>query len=263
MPDEGKRFRARPLTTNKKDIMHSFIRILVLSLFGLAPLAALQAQETKPKAEPSSTSKRTDVYHVFFGYAAPGKAAELAEFLKTPPPNESQPKGIILRHQDGDSWDYVAIEHMGTKATVEIPANPMPPTARALMQKHEDTFVSGPPWAEFAKQMGIDADASKTAGSVYVVSFYRTVPGHHEALEKVLSEPPNRAVDTSSGNVLMQHIEGAPWTFLAIARYDSWQKFATNESNSVAQTNKKEGGWFQLREHVSFHTDTLTDRIAP
>lgn len=246
--------------------MHSFIRILVLALFGLAPLA-VQAQETKPKTEPSSTeastSKRTDVYHVFFGYAAPGKAAELAEFMKTPPPNEPQPKGIILRHQDGDSWDYVAIEHVGTKATVEIPANPMTPTARGLMQKHEDTFVSGPPWAEFAKQLGIDGDASKTAGSVYIVSFYRPVPGHHEALEKMLSEPPNRAVDPQSGNVLMQHIEGAPWTFLSVIRYDSWQKYATNETNSVAQTNKKEGGWFQLREHVSFHTDTLADRILP
>ena len=64
----------------------------------------------------------------------------------------------------------------------------MTPTARGLMQKHEDTFVSGPPWAEFAKQMGIDGDASKTAGSVYIVSFYRPVPGHHDPLEKMLSD---------------------------------------------------------------------------
>ena len=39
----------------------------------------------------------------------------------------------------------------------------------------------------------------------------------------------------------MQHIEGAAWTFLTVIRYDSWQKYATNEANSVAQTNKKEG----------------------
>jgi hypothetical protein len=146
---------------------------------------------------------------------------------------------------------------------VENPANPMPDSARLLMEKHNDTFVNGPSWEAFAKEMGIDGDGKKTAGSVYVVSVYRAAPGHRDQLEKMLSAPPNRANDTSSGNVLMAHLEGAPWNFLTVARYDSWQKFATNESNSVAQTNKKEGGWFELRNHAAFHNDTLTDRIAP
>jgi hypothetical protein len=249
--------------------MQALIRIIILALFGLAPVTALQAQESTPAAKPdkaaaTSSPKRTDVYHVFFGYAAPGKAAELAEFLKTPDPNATQPPhGIILRHQDGDSWDYVAIEYIGAKATVEVSGTPMPPAARALMAKHDDTFVSGPPWAEFAKQMGIDGDVAKTAGSVYNVSVYRPVPGHRDDLEKMLGEPPNRAIDTSSGNVLMQHLEGAAWSYLTVVRYDSWERFATNEKNSIAQTNKKQGGWFQLREHIAFHNDTLTDRIAP
>jgi hypothetical protein len=249
--------------------MQSFIRILILTVFSLAPVATLQAQGNTPaagaeKSAATSNPKRTDVYHVFFVQATPGKAAELLEFLKTPDPNASSPpQGVILRHQDGEAWDYVAIEHIGTKATVEIPATPMPSAARALMQQHDDTFVSGPPWAEFAKQMGIEGDAAKTAGSAYAVSVYRAAPGHHDDLEKMLSEPPNRAVDTSSGNVLMQHLEGGAWTFLTVVRYDSWQKFATNESNSIAQTNKKQGGWFQLREHASYHNDTLTDRVNP
>ena len=130
------------------------------------------------------------------------------------------------------------------------------------MAKHDDTFVSGPAWAEFAKEMGID-NATKTAGAVYIVSVYRAAPGHRDDLEKMLSEPPNRATDTSSGAVLMTHLEGGAWNYLSVIRYDSWEKFATNEKNSVAQTNKKEGGWFQLREHISFHNDTLTDRIFP
>ncbi len=241
--------------------MQSFIRILILTLLGATPLT-LQAQSPAPAA--AANPKRTDVYHVFFVKAALGKAAELADFLKLPDPNAKGPQhGIILRHQDGDAWDYVAIEHLGTKATVEAAGTPMPPSARALMDWHNDTFVSGPPWEEFAKAMGIDGDAAKTAGSVYVVSVYRPAPGQRDQLEKMLSEPPNASVDTSAGNVLMQHLEGAPWTFLAVARYDSWQKFATNESNSIAQTNKKQGGWFQLREYTAFHNDTLTDRIVP
>lgn len=249
--------------------MQSFIRILILTLLGSAPITALQAQDASPaaKAEKSATAsspKRTDVYHVFFVKAALGKAAALADFLKTPDPSATGPQhGILLRHQDGDDWDYVAIDHIGTKATVEAAGTPLPPAARSLMDWHNDTFVNGPPWTEFAKEMGIDGDSAKTSGSVYVVSVYRAAPGHRDGLEKMLGEPPNAAVDTSSGNVLMAHVEGAAWNFLTVVRYDSWPKFATNESNSVAQTNKNAGGWFELRNHISFHNDTLTDRILP
>ncbi len=249
--------------------MKSLIAILILTLFGWGPFVALQAQDTSPAAHPeksaaTSNTKRTDVYHVFFVKAALGKAAELADFLKKPDPSAVNPgHTILLRHQDGDEWDYVTIDHLGTKATVESAGTPLAPSVRALMETHNDTFVNGPPWAEFAKELGIDADSAKTAGSVYVVSVYRAAPGHRESLEKMLSERPNGAIDTSVGNVLMQHLEGAPWNFLSIARYDSWQKFATNETNSVAQTNKKEGGWFELREHIAAHNDTVADRIAP
>jgi len=62
---------------------------------------------------------------------------------------------------------------------------------------------------------------------------------------------------------LMQHLEGGPWTFLTIARYNSWDDFATGEKNSVAQTTKKDSPWSRLRDHTDFHTDTLTDRISP
>jgi hypothetical protein len=72
-----------------------------------------------------------------------------------------------------------------------------------------------------------------------------------------------RAGDTSSGNVLLQHLEGGPWTFLTIARYNSWSDFATNESNSVADAAKGQGGWSTLREHISFLTDTACSRIFP
>jgi hypothetical protein len=246
--------------------MQSFIRILILALLGLVPIAALQAQGASPaaKSEKSSTaatSKRTDVYHVFIVKAALGKAKELQNWLKEPDPDHPDRKGILLRHQDGDSWDYIAIEHVGAKATVETGETPMTPNQRTLIEWHGDTFVAGPSWSEFAKEMGLDGDAARTAGSVYVVSDYRVAPGHRDELEKWLTgQPPN---EYSSGNVLLAHIEGAPWNFLAIARYDSWDKFAENEKNSIAQTNKGEGGWFEIRQHVALHHDTLTDRIQP
>ena len=135
---------------------------------------------------------------------------------------------------------------------------------RDVSDWHNDTFVNGPSWEEFTRAMAISDDAkSKSRGSVYVVSVFRPTPGHRDDLEKILSAPPNRPSDTSAGTVLMRHLEGGPWTFLTVVRYNSWQDFATNDMNNVTQSNKNEGGWFAFRQYSAFHTDTLTDRIAP
>ena len=215
------------------------------------------------KASPAPEIARTDVYHVHFTKAAAGKETRLADNLKKSDPTAPFPGHIlVLRHLDGDSWDYAVIQHMGTSATVDA-ARPAPsPSVRDLSDWHNDTFVSGPSWAAFTKAMGIDESGDKNNSSAYVISVYRPIAGHRDQLDKVLSEPPG-AGDTSVGNVLMQHLEGGAWTFLTIARYKSWQDFGTNESNAVASTNKNEGGWFQLRQHTSFHNDTVCDRIAP
>jgi hypothetical protein len=229
-----------------------------------APMTSPAVASADTPASTSSPAARTDVYHVHFVKAAAGKAAQLAQELKKPDPKAPMPgHSIILRHQDGDSWDYAVIEHLGTKATVEAAGNPPPPGTRDLRDWHNDTFVNGPSWADFTKAMGLGDDSSKSAGSVYAVSVYRPIAGHDDQLEKELSAPPVRPADTSAGNVLMQHLEGGPWRFLTIARYASWADYATNQTNSVAQSNKNEGGWFTLRDHMSFHTDTLTNRIAP
>src|SRR5205814_4758112 len=81
--------------------------------------------------------------------------------------------------------------------------------------------------------------------------------------EKSFTESVPCSLLSTAGNVLMQHLEGAAWTFLTIARYNSWEDFATGEKNSIATTTNKDSPWYQLREHAAFHTDTLTDRIAP
>jgi hypothetical protein len=227
--------------------------------------SATPATSSTTTSSAAPATARTDVYHVLFIKAAAGKATQEADNLKQPDPTAPMPgHSLLLRHQDGDSWDYALIQHLGTKATVDA-ARPAPsPGVRDLSDWHNDTFVSGPSWAEFSKAMGIDesANKTKTVGSAYVISVYRPAAGHRDQLEKMLGAAPS-AGDTSSGNVLMQHLEGGPWTFLTIARYNSWQDYATNQSNSVASTNKNEGGWFQLREHTSFHNDTICDRIAP
>jgi hypothetical protein len=248
--------------------MKSIVRILSVALVSLSSSALVLAQ-TSPapaateKVAASRTSARTDMYHVHFVKSSLGKAAALADALKIQDPKAPMPGHfIILRHQSGDSWDYAVISHLGAKAVTEATST-APTAARDLQDWHNDTLVNGPPWADFVREMGLGDNASKTNGSAYVLSVYRAAPGQRDQLEKMLSQPPDRPSDTSVGNVLMQHREGGAWTFLTIARYSSWQDFGTNESNTIAQAAKNQGGWFKLRDHVSFHTDTATTRIAP
>jgi hypothetical protein len=253
--------------------MKSMVSILTVALLSVGPVTFVQAQATSksaasatPAASAAPATTRPDVYHVHFTKAALGKAAQLADWLKAPDPKATMPgHDLVLRHQEGDSWDYVVISHEGNKATVEAAGNPAPPDKRDLSDWHNDTFVNGPAWADFARSMGIDdASKSKSSDSVYVVSVFRAAPGHRDQLEKMLGEAPRaQSGDKTAGNTLMQHLEGSPWQFLTITRYNSWQDFATSDSNAVTQMSKNQGPWFQLREHVAFHTDTLTDRISP
>ena len=246
---------------------------LLAAIALVASVPSGQAQSPSPavpkpmaSASPASTdpaAARTDVYHIHFAKAPAGKAAELGEWLKTPDPKAPMlGHTLLLRHQSGDAWDYVEIEHLGTKATVEAVGTAVPADKRALTEWHNDTFVNGPPWAEFAKAMGLGSDATKTGG-VYLIGLYRNAAGHREDLEKFLNQPPVAGTDTAAGSVLMQHLEGSEWTFLAVNYFKSWQDFATNESNSVAQSMKGSGGWFDLRQHMASHTDTLCYRISP
>jgi hypothetical protein len=208
-----------------------------------------------------ATPGRTDVYYVHFAKATLGKAAQMGDFLKAGNPNMPMAEHrIVLRHEDGDSWDYVSIQHVGAKATVEPSGTPAPAAARDTYDWHTDTYVNGPAWPEFAKALGLGADAPKTAGAVYIVSMYRYAPGHRDQLEKELSTPPGTG-DTVAGQVLMQHLDGAAWSFLAVVRYNSWEEYAKGQKATMPTGSS--GPWFSLRDHASFHTDTLADRIFP
>ncbi len=276
-PDRVLGFPDEPFNSTERIVMKLIISALVSivasAAFAQTPTSSpAERAKASPSSSPvassatssASSATRSDVYHVHFAKSAVGKAAQQADVLKKQNPTAPMPGHyVVFRHQDGDAWDYAVIEHLGTKATVDA-ARPTPtPAQRDLGDWHTDTFVSGPPWANFSREMGLGDDATKSAGSVYIVSMYRAAPGQRDALDKMLNEPPDRAVDTSSGNVVFQHLEGADWTFVAVARFNSWDDFAKNEINSVAQTNKNAGGWFQIRNLVSSHTDTLCDRITP
>jgi hypothetical protein len=236
----------------------------LIACAGLAPFAFAQSPTPAASASSSSSSSaRPDVYHVHLAKAALGKAAQYGESFKKQAPDAPMPGHyIVLRHELGDSWDFCVIEHLGTKTTIDA-ARPAPsPAVTGLSDWHTDTICNGPSWAQFAKEMGLD-DPSKSGGSAYVVSVYRPAPETRAELDKFVNQPPDRATDSTSGNVVLQHMEGAAWTFLKISRNNNWNDFAKDQIASVAEMNKTDTGWFKLRNLVSFHTDTVCDRMFP
>src|SRR5437763_10758170 len=188
--------------------MKLIVRLLSVAVAAVRPRALVSAQSSpseKLSAAASSAPARSDVYHVYFGKAAAGKAVQLAEMLKTPNPKDPMPGHfILLRHQEGDAWDYCLITHMGAKATVDATPFQVPPAMRDVSDWHNDTFVNGPSWEEFSKAMATSDNAkSKSGGKVCVVSGFRTIPGDRVGLAQILFAPPNCARNTSAGTVSM------------------------------------------------------------
>jgi hypothetical protein len=217
---------------------------------------------TTASAQSATPAMGTDVYHVHFAKAAPGQAAALGKFLMEPDKTSSMPTHfVVLRHQEGDDWDYVVIQHLGAKAEVTASAPAPTDAQRALSAWHNDSFVSGPSWTDFTREMGIGQSANASS-AVYIVSVQRAVPGHREQLLKSLSAP-GAPSKVQTGNVLMAHLEGAEWTFMTITRYNSWQDLAGDRAAAATAGDATAGGWADIRQHSGFHRDTITDRIYP
>jgi hypothetical protein len=200
----------------------------------------------------------TDLYHVHFTKSAPGQAAAHAKALMAPDTTSSMPDHfVVLRHQEGDDWDYVVIQHLGPKAALTADAPPQGVALRELTAWHNDTFASGPSWSAFTKELGIGA----ASGQVYIVGVHRAVPGHRDQLLKSLGAAGTPGT-IQTGNVLLQHVEGGDWTFATITRYNSWQDFGNDQAAAAASTDTA-GGWSDIRQHSAFHRDTIADRIHP
>jgi len=198
----------------------------------------------------------TDLYHVMFAKAAPGQAAELGKSLMTPDKTAPMPDHfVVLRHQEGDDWDYVIIEHLGPKAEVVATPSPQAVAARPLIAWHNDTFASGPGWGEFPKQM------AGTGNPVYVVGVQRAIAGHRDQLLTALNTATGGSSKIQTGNVLLTHVEGGDWNFLTVTRYNSWQDLGSERAALASSSTP--GGWADIRQHSAFHRDTIADRIYP
>jgi hypothetical protein len=232
------------------------MRALLASLGIVIALAATTS--TAPQNTPAAAG--TDLYHVMFVKAAPGQAAALAKALVTPDKTNPMPDHfVVLRHQEGDDWDYLLVTHLGTKTEVVGTPSAQAAAARPLIAWHNDTFASGPGWGDFTKQMA----TTGSANAVYVVGVHRAVAGHRDQLVASLNAATAASSKIETGNLLLQHVEGADWNFMTLTRYNSWQDLGADRGSAGSAASTTPGGWADIRQHSAFHRDTIADRIFP
>ena len=233
---------------------HLMSIILVATLVVLA--AVVSGAQTTAQAQSQQPAPALELYHIHIAKAAPGKLPQLIEaYNNSPAPatNEPQFRPIILRHREGSEWDLITITPLGRQVTIsaEAPSQTIQDYFQRLAPLtdwHNDTFAVGPSWAVVQKALLVDKGEP-----VYIVTDYRSLPGHRPQLRQVLDRG---AQDTPDRTVLFAHVEGAPWNFLGITRYDSWAAMGAPPVQPPAGTASQDQG-LAMREHLAVHNDTI------
>jgi hypothetical protein len=113
------------------------------------------------------------------------------------------------------------------------------------------------------KALAVPKDAK---GGLYLVEDYTALNGHARQLDDVLTR--DIASVRANGAVRFDHVQGAPWDFLVIFRYASWQEYVAAETDPNADQAARKQGFkdsaavgFVLREHITAHHDTFVNRV--
>ncbi len=220
----------------------------------------------------AQTPPARELYRVHFFKAAPGKLPDLLEaYRNAPVPDNVTPRPLMFRHLLGDDWDVMVIYPLGAKASLDANPAPLPEAMRRFRERvmadyawHSDIYFSGPPLAEVQKALALPKEA-QGSGGVYVAAYYTALAGHHKALEDVLRR--DQATARPGSALLFEHVQGAPWEYLAIYRYASWLELAAAESDSSADDRARAQGFadaadigLQLRLHAGSHHDNVLGR---
>lgn len=223
---------------------------------GAFVVAAASSSHIQPAVAAAQATEH--VYHLTAVRAAPGRIADLLKALTAPAPDAPQ-FTAVFRHREGDEWDFLLVDYEGERATVQVAPTPAAPAAGPSFPDvaawHIDSYAAGPPLEEFRKALNLQTGQSSTARrEVYIFSGYSAAAGHYDQLRKTLDKS---AGETPGRVVTLRHIEGAPWQFLSITRYDSWRALADEMQPAETQAAPAADVGLELRQHMSRHTDTI------
>lgn len=216
-----------------------------------------------------SSSGQREIYRIHFFKAAPGRLPDLIDAYTSLPNAPAGYRPMIFRHQFGDDWDLLVIYAQGAQAHID--ASPSYTEAQRKLRErvmsdyiwHTDTYASGPPQADVDAAMALPKEARD---GVYLVEDYTALNGHVQQLEGVLAR--DIGLGRTKGAVRFDHVQGAPWDFLVMFRYGSWQEYAAAQTDPTINDRARQQGFkdaaeigLVLREHMAAHHDTFVSRI--
>lgn len=220
-------------------------------------------------AAPDST-----LYSTVLIQAAPGRINEEAEYLQSRLAAydvAGEPRPLMIRHSQGDHWDFMLIVPMGRSMGEYFAPARMAARERAglgaayeaklreLSQWREETVVSGVP----VETLRALVDANGYAHVEMMVA----VGGKQAALHK--EREMENAMLAASGqpvNLIFDRVFGGPWDSYTVGFYKDLKHYAEGSKGSAADNEAaaRSAGFASraavgqtMRELISTHHDTL------
>ena len=217
------------------------------------------------------------VYRTLFLQAAPGRLMELVDLMRATVPvyqKAGLPAPLLARHTQGDRWDIMLVEPVGSLEAYYSAAGARrwdqaagPGLTLAELRRRldplvawrEELMVAGPPVEEFQRR---NAEAG-----FYHLEIFVALAGKRDSLhrERLMEDDYSRRVGRPD-NLVFTRTGGAAWDEFTIGYYRDLQHYAAPSGRSAAEENaaavaagfaaSSEIGAY-LRRFIALHHDTL------
>lgn len=204
-----------------------------------------------------------ETYRAVFLRAAPGRLLELIDLLKArqeaaPAAGESRP--VLFRHSQGDQWDVMTLQPVGTPAKYFArDRGAADPAWDRLVAWQEELFVAGPPVEEFRRSI---------AGMGYFhLEIFQAIAGKRDSLlaERKMENAFLGRIGLPT-NLIFTRVAGASWDNFTIGFYRNLQHYAEpSTAGPDAEEAAARAAGFEsraaigpyLRRFINGHHDTL------
>jgi len=180
--------------------------------------------------------------------AAPGRLQDLVNAVK--PLGAAPARALVLRHSQGDHWDVMVLQPIGSYAAQLKDTHPAPIVPELLVAWQEDGFARGP---------DLDALAGFREGGLFHAEMFHALADKRTELvqERVMENAYLRGVGRPANAIFVREL-GASWDCFTLGSYRNWTHYAERDgvSKDKAAAAARAAG-FQSDDHVGPYLRSL------
>lgn len=224
---------------------------MLARVLGIAVSVCLAAPSSSPAAGRGEVLHRLSLLR-----AAPGRLPELVQALRASAASAT-PRPLVLRHSQGDHWDLLVLQPIGSYSAYFAKA-PAPAAPAELVAWQEDLFARGPDLASL--------EGFLEAG-LYHLEIFHAQAGKRDALlrEREMENAYQRELGRPVTAVFAREL-GASWDAFTLGAYRGWKHYAERDDIAkersaaaarAAGFESDEAIGPYLRSLIQDHHDTL------